>query len=143
MTPVEAVLALKRVRRAGWVRQGHPDAESVADHSFGVAMLCLLNAPPELDREKLLIMALLHDLAEAVVGDITPHDAVPPEVKHAREDAAMTQILDGRPDLLAIWREAEQHQSPEARFLKQMDRAELRAQALDYRDQIDVSEFLR
>lgn len=126
------MLQLKELRRAGWARVGHPGAESVADHSWSVAMLALLHCPPELDREKLLIMALLHDLAEIVVGDITPHDGVSKADKHACEAAAMADLLAERPDLLAIWHEAEARQSPEALLLKRLDRTDMGLQAERY-----------
>eukprot|EP00170_Pyropia_yezoensis_P009483 contig_41929_g9519 len=39
-------------------------------------------------------LALVHDLAEALVGDITPHDGVSGEEKERRERAAMATIRD-------------------------------------------------
>jgi putative hydrolase of HD superfamily len=133
---------LKELKRAGWVRVGIPDPESVAAHSWGVALLALLRCPPEFDRGKLLAMAVLHDLAEVRVGDLTPNDGVPREEKHARERAAMHAMLAHRPDLLALWEEAEACATPEARFLKALDRAEMGLQALRYMTHgIDVSEF--
>lgn len=135
MSPLDLArvgLVLKEVRRAGWERAGHTGGESVADHSWSTAMLALLLAPPELDREKLLVMALLHDLAEVRVGDITPHDGIPPEEKHEMEDAAMAELLADHAELLAVWREAEARQTPEARFLKQIDGLELGLQADRY-----------
>ena len=78
MTIVELILKaekLKGVKRTGWVRKGIPEAESVADHSFGVAILALLlSLPPEIDRDALIKMALLHDLGESVIGDIVCED---------------------------------------------------------------------
>lgn len=135
MTSLElarVALGLKEVRRSGWVREGHPDAESVADHSWSVSLLALLLCPPELNREKLLIMAILHDLAEVRIGDITPQDGIPPGEKHAREDAAMADLLADHPDLLETWREAEARQTPEARFLKGLDGLEMGLQADRY-----------
>src|SRR4051794_19563715 len=98
-------LGLKSLTRAGWQRVGVPNPESVAAHSWGVAMAVLLRCPPELDRERVLIMAILHDLAEVRVGDITPYDGVPRAEKHRREREAMATLLAHRPDLLAIWEE--------------------------------------
>lgn len=146
MTPADLALEatrLKEVARAGWVRVGVPAPESVAAHSWGVAFLALLLAPPELDRGKLLAMAVLHDLAELEVGDLTPHDGVGKEEKHRREARALDRLLADRPDLRALWDEAEARQSPEARFLKHLDRLEMGVQARRYRDRgADVSEFL-
>jgi putative hydrolase of HD superfamily len=139
-----AAMGLKEVDRAGWKRVGVARPESVAAHSWGVALLALLRCPPELDREKLLAMAILHDLAELRVGDLTPHDGVARDEKHRREAAAMDELLADRPDLRAIWDEAEAGQSAEARLLKDLDRAEMGAQALRYEAQgVDVAEFLR
>jgi len=134
------VLALKEVQRAGWARAGHKNGESVADHSWSVAMLALIHCPPDLNREKVLTMAVLHDLAELRVGDITPHDGVAPARKHALEDAAMAELLAEHPDLLAIWREGELRVSPEAQFLKQLDRLDLGLQATRYQEQGYISE---
>lgn len=123
---------LKEVKRAGWVRAGHPAPESVAAHSWAVSFLALLRCPPGLDRERLLVMAILHDLAEVIVGDITPHDGVTPAEKHAREAAAMADLLSGRPDLLAAWEDAEARRSPEAKLLKQLDLLDMKLQAEHY-----------
>src|SRR5215210_3864360 len=69
---------LKTLRRTGWLHCGVPDAEteSVADHAFRTTLLAWLAAGqvPGLDREKVLKLALVHDLAEALAGDPTPYD---------------------------------------------------------------------
>ena len=64
---------LKRTPRAGWVDVGIYQPESVADHTFRTAVLCMLYADMEaLDSLKLLRMALIHDLPEALIGDLMP-----------------------------------------------------------------------
>src|SRR3989449_7106543 len=68
---------LKLEPRQGWkekLRLSH--VESVADHSYGVAMLCLFQAWSRggYDLERLLKLALIHDLDEAITGDLTPGD---------------------------------------------------------------------
>src|SRR3989454_12159215 len=68
---------LKLEPRRGWkekLRFSH--VESVADHSYGVAMLCLFQAWSRggYDLEHLLKLALIHDLDEAITGDLTPED---------------------------------------------------------------------
>jgi putative hydrolase of HD superfamily len=64
---------LKQTQRAGWVDVGVYQPESVADHTFRTAFLCMLYADMEaLDPLKLLRMALIHDLPEAVIGDLMP-----------------------------------------------------------------------
>jgi 5'-deoxynucleotidase YfbR-like HD superfamily hydrolase len=63
---LQAAGRLKTLKRAGWVRVGLPEPESVADHSFRVALLAVLFGPRlGLNGEKLVRLALLHDLAEA------------------------------------------------------------------------------
>src|SRR5262249_4486786 len=68
---------LKRLDRTGWTLRGLPNGtESVAAHSFGVAVATMLLADELLARgvsvdvEKVLRMALLHDWAEVRVGDM-------------------------------------------------------------------------
>ena len=69
--------ALKDIKRAGWTRIGIEQPESVAAHSWGMCWLIMALAPDNIDRPKAIQLAILHDLAEARVGDITPHDGVP------------------------------------------------------------------
>src|SRR5436190_1274118 len=89
-------------RCAGTLRslRGHPpgtgrgvrDPESVADHSYGMALLALVAPlPAGVDRDRLIRLALVHDLAEARVGDLTPGE-LPRAEKHAREAAAMRDL---------------------------------------------------
>jgi len=65
-----------------------------------------------------LQVALVHDLAEAIVGDITPDQGVSDEDKHARERAAMQQMedaLDGHGTgvlLRELWEEYEAQETP-------------------------------
>ena len=136
-------LALKDVLRQGWVDRGHPAPESVAAHSWGVAWLVLALLPADLDRERALVYAVIHDLAEAWIGDLTPRDGVPAAEKHAREAEAMRELATslGRPDLLQQWLDYEAQVDPEARFVKQLDRLDMALQAHRYRDQLDPTEF--
>jgi putative hydrolase of HD superfamily len=140
-----AAAALKDVRRAGWVRVGVPEPESVAAHTWGVAWLVLALAPPALDRARALTYALLHDLAEARVGDLTPHDGVPRDEKHRREAEAIAVLLAGRPDLAAAWADYEGRVDDEARFVHQLDRLDMALQADRYAvaTGLDLGEFLR
>jgi len=82
---LRTVEMLKEVRRQGWVDSGIEDAESVADHTCAVALFVLFSSFSEgcgpVDRARALTMALIHDLAETKVGDITPADNVPREEK--------------------------------------------------------------
>ncbi|MBK9474633.1 MAG: HD domain-containing protein [bacterium] len=65
---------LKTTPRTGWFQRGVPSPESVADHSHGVALISLAllgSVPDKLDRAKVLAMAIAHDLAESVTGDLS------------------------------------------------------------------------
>jgi putative hydrolase of HD superfamily len=134
---------LKTLRRAGWVRAGVPEPESVADHSYRVAVLALLIGPRlGLNVDRLVRLALLHDLAEARVGDLTPLNAGSPGEKAARESEAFADIVGGLsegPALYDLWREYEGGATPEARIAKQLDKLELALQTLEY-EQAALSE---
>ena len=146
------ILSLKRTKRTGWVRRGIRHPESVADHSFGCALLALLLAPhlEGVDENTLLKMILIHDLAESdpTVGDITPFDGVSAAEKHQREEVAMQKIcsaLENGDELLALWNDYEEKISPEAKIAHQIDKLEMALQARDYEqsEKIDLSEFVK
>ena len=86
---------LKALPRSGWRHCGVPagETESVADHSYRTAILAWLAAAshPELDRDRVLKLALVHDLAEALAGDPTPYD--PADVA---EDAEARRVFFSR-----------------------------------------------
>ena len=67
-----AYLGLKDVLRQGWVNAGVEAPESVAAHSWGMAVLALKLCPEELNLEHVLKLCLVHDLPEVIVGDLTP-----------------------------------------------------------------------
>ena len=152
---------LKSVPRTGWLDRGIPplQVESVADHSLGVALLawgCALQRRAEgvaINPERVLTLAILHDLAEAETGDVPPYDpaAIPDEhepaarrafletrhrrdpvrdaAKRIEEDAAMRSFwhtLPGatRSALQEVWDDLRLGTSSEARFVKQVDRLE-------------------
>ncbi len=135
------VLELKEVSRTGWEEVGI-DGESVADHSYGTALLCLLLAPDDLDQEKLLKMALLHDLGEVKTDDVVIDrggeiDRNLRRVTRKIEQEEMQQILSGfgRESLLELWNEYAEQSSEEAKFLKQVDKLEAALQAYKYREE--------
>jgi len=129
---VEA-LGLKDVARTGWVRRGVPHPESVAAHSWGVAWLVTVLCPEGLDRAKALTYAVLHDLAEVRVGDLTPADGVSREDKAAMEARALDAMAAPLPDhVRQAWHAYEAQSDPEARFVRQLDRLDMALQAAAY-----------
>ncbi len=135
------LLSLKLLPRTGWLQRGVPTAtvESIAEHTFSLAALALVvgDAVDGLDRGKVVTLALLHDLAEALVGDM-PFSArrlIGAEVKQEAERRGMLVLFDGLPmrdAYLALWDEYTHGTSREARLVKQLDRVEMLSQALAY-----------
>lgn len=134
------LLHLKHLYRQGWLHRGIPEkqCESVADHCFGVALLAYFLAEehfPELDLPKVLRLALLHDVGEVYAGDLTPADGVSAGEKHERERQSVVRVLGKLPrgpEYVALWEEYERQESPEARFVRKVDRLEMALQAGAY-----------
>ncbi len=131
-------LGLKDLPRTGWVRSGVQEPESVAAHSWGMAVLALHFAPKDLDMAKVLAMCIIHDLPEVRVGDLTPHDDV--RNKAELEVSAMSELA---PEWLGLFHEYESGHSEEAKFVKQIDKLDMGLQASIYqsRQELDLSEF--
>ena len=83
----QRVLELKNVPRQGWkekLEMKYP--ESVADHSYSVTIMSMIISDLEgLNTEKIIRMALLHDLAESVIGDIIPNKLTNDEKRKWKE----------------------------------------------------------
>jgi putative hydrolase of HD superfamily len=133
------VATLKLLPRTGWLQRGVALPESIAEHSFGVATLALLVGAdlPGLDRGRLLAIALLHDLAEVVLGDLpaSARRLFGAHAKHAAERTALEELFAQLPDqhdYLALWDEYATASSAEARLVKELDRIEMLMQALLY-----------
>ena len=133
------MLELKQLPRTGWVRSGVHNPESVASHSWGMAILALKLAPKKLDLAKVLSMCLVHDLPEVRVGDLTPHDDISDKAEN--EHNAMSNIA---PQWLELFEEYEACESEESRFVKQIDKLDMGLQAILYQNQQDIvlSEFI-
>src|SRR5918911_4532534 len=95
---------LKSLERTGWMLRGIAQgAESVADHSYGVAVAAMLLADELIGRgvavdvERVLRVALLHDWAEARVGDMprTATEYFGAEARKRAERAAFDDIVRG------------------------------------------------
>lgn len=141
---------LKTTKRTGWVVRGVHLPESVADHSFRAALIALVLSDAG-GRDHATKLALAHDVAEAQVGDLTPHCGVGAGEKHARERAAMARVRDellrGRAagaELFALWEEYEAGATPAARLVKDVDKFEMLVSAYEYERRepgLDLSEF--
>lgn len=130
------VAALKRMPRTGWVQRGVPDPESVAAHSFGVAALAAVTASAAgADPARAVLVAVIHDVAEALTGDLTPADGVTAATKRRREEQAARRILaEVDPDgtLMSAWLDYAEQRTPEGRLVKDLDKVDMALQAHAY-----------
>ena len=148
---------LKRTPRTGWTK--YPEitskVESVADHSFRIALMAFVfglqqqQGEGSLDVQKLVTIALVHDISESIVGDITPHCGISKEEKNRLEVEAMQKFKDALGDVAgetieALWLEYENGSSREARVVKELDKLEMLLQASEYENEhkdVDLTEF--
>jgi putative hydrolase of HD superfamily len=92
-----------------------------------------------LNTEKIIKMALLHDLAESITGDITP-DKITKQEKNKIETDAIKNILQNLPDDISqiyfkIWNEYQKNCTSEAILLHEIDKLEMAFQAKSYQNQ--------
>ncbi|CAI8241889.1 MAG: Uncharacterised protein [Methanobacteriota archaeon] len=133
---------LKEIDRAGWINSGLKSVESVASHSWGVSYLALLLCPKDYDRNKVLSMCIIHDLGEAIIGDITPDDNISKEEKYELEFSAIKELTKSseiKTELVDLWLEYENKSTPEALFVKACDSLDMALQASIY--EIKNSDF--
>jgi len=120
---------LKDTLRSGHTASGRQ--ESTAEHSWRLCLMALLlgDALPDVDAARLLRICLVHDLAEALTGDIpAPAKASAPD-KSAAERAAMLTLTAplpaaARAEILGLWEEYEAATTREARLAKGLDKLE-------------------
>lgn len=155
---------LKSMPRRGWVINDIKHPESIADHIFRASLMAWILGSKKggLKMERLLKMALIHDLCEIYAGDTTLYDSVLPKngkarkefmkkwprftnsqklklskKKHEKEKKALDKLLlilpaDIKKEIKNLWIDYEKGFTPEGRFFKQADRLENFLQALEY-----------
>jgi len=126
---------LKTFHRSGFTSTGHP--ESVAEHTWRVSLMALLLAPefPDIDFGRLISICIIHDLGEAISGDIP----APEQVRRRAEDEESDKAVQEREDLIELlsplperlryeitrlWDEYDAAVSPEAKLAKALDKLE-------------------
>ena len=126
---IEEVEQLKSTLRTAWTRNGRQ--ESTAEHSWRLALFALTAMPefPELNREQVLMLCLVHDLGELYSGDISAALNPNADQKFEEEARAMEKMCRVLPDaqagtLKALWQEYEDGKTPEAQFVRALDKAE-------------------
>ncbi len=120
---------LKSTLRTAWTAEGRQ--ESTAEHSWRLALFAgvMCREFPELDREKILMMCLVHDLGERYSGDISAALKPDADDKLNQERADVQRICrflpkEGAGEVSGLWEEYSQGITPEARLVKALDKAE-------------------
>ena len=132
---------LKNLYRQGWLKRAVAEnlGESVADHSFNTAMTAWILAKHlklTLNIEKILKMSLVHEIGEIYAGDITPVDGISLKEKYDLELASVEKVFSDYSEgeeFILLWKEFEEAKTPEAKFLKQIDKFEMGLQAAIYK----------
>ncbi len=156
--------SLKGRNRRGWVMHEVERPETTAEHTFHLASFVwvLGRKKEELNVDKMIKMALAHDLCEVYAKDLTPYDPLlpddpqkakkilekwpefSPEMKKKKEKDKYKEELKGLEKLLAelpsetakeikdVWLEYENKKTEEARFVKQADKMINFLQGIEY-----------
>ena len=141
MPLLDALLALQPLHdlpRTGWILRGIETPESIGDHVLATAFLVLALGPrvePALDVERALSMAVLHDVPEALIGDLPKSAAalLPQGAKLAAENLAADQLITPLSGLaLERWQEYCAKATREARFARICDRLQLGLRLIAY-----------
>jgi len=142
MDVLEALLRLvplDALPRTGWALAGVAHPESVAAHSLGTALVALALAPrvaPPLDVDRTVTLAVVHDVPEALLGDLPREGAelLPPGSKAAAESRAAAVLLGPlSPPAGSRWEEFAAGATREARFARLCDRLHLGLRLVAYR----------
>ena len=122
--------ALKNIPRTGWLQCGVPlcEAETVAEHTFEVTSILAIFSfviEKSVDKEKMFVMGIIHDLAESEIGDI-PRSLtarIGGEAKHQIEVEIMKSLSNssGFRRLNEIFEEYERRDSKESLLVKTAD----------------------
>ncbi len=122
---------LKNVIRTGWLNWNvnRERIESVAEHVYGVQMLAIAMKSEyqyKLDIFKVIYMLAIHELGEAVIGDITQFQMDKDEkekIEHEAVHKILGDLLDGK-EIEKLFLEFDEHKTPEAKFAYQCDKLE-------------------
>lgn len=138
---------LKLEKRTGWHKTGIPfdRTESIADHMYRMAIMACMVQDESIDKFKAVKMALVHDMAEALVGDITPSCGISEDEKNKRETEAMQIIRDTLGEnpfgleAQELWLEYAADSTKESQFVKDIDKTELYVQVVEYENKYGIN----
>ncbi|BCS25450.1 HD domain-containing protein [Aspergillus puulaauensis] len=152
---------LKTTKREGWQQAGlSHHGESIADHMYRMSIMTMF-CPPALSTRisipRCIEMALVHDMAECLVGDITPLNTDITKTEKARREEATMQYITGpllgsipggggprgAARMMGLFREYEDNETLEARFVHDVDKLEMVLQTIEYERDLgeDLDEF--
>jgi putative hydrolase of HD superfamily len=152
---------LKKIPRRGWILRGVKEPETVAAHTFRTAIMTWLLARPGLNIEKVIKIALVHELAKTHAKDVTPYDKIisqkkgikkifkeyPPGFKKEKEKIfyrdykgeykALKKLIRNLPiylrkELFNLWDDYQRGLTEEGRLTRQVDQIENLLQGLEY-----------
>lgn len=129
LTFLRAAERLKTVTRSAWTSAGQ--AESVAEHTWRLCLMAMLlyGHAPGVDLARLLRMCLIHDLGEAIGGDVPAPAQTPESGKADRERADLLELTGSLPptlqrEIVELWDEYEAAATSEAKLAKGLDKLE-------------------
>ncbi len=136
----------KRILRTGFVREGMKNPESLAEHSFRTGVIAMVLSDKfdyQLDKDKLVKMALIHDIGEIVTGDVVVQrgeilDLKLRDEKEEQERSGIKQIFNQIQEgniYGKIFEEMIARKSPEAKIFWQFDKLEMALTALEYEEE--------
>ncbi|MBI1866651.1 MAG: HD domain-containing protein [Candidatus Staskawiczbacteria bacterium] len=151
--------------RRGWVIRNIKNPESIAEHTFRVTIMAWFLGEKKRNNfniEKIIKMALIHDLCEVYAGDTTPYDSILTkdkkqmqklvrtwprfsegkkkklsEKKYKKEKEGLEKLIKDlspklKNEVMNLWMDYENGSSKEGRFFKQTDRIESFLQSMEY-----------
>ena len=118
---------LKCNTRHSWTSSGR--RESVAEHSWRLSLFAMLCADeyPGLDMNKVIRMCIIHDLGEAITGDVPSFEKTEQNEMTEKEawDTLLTRLPEPyKSEFSALYAEMEARETPEARLYKALDNME-------------------
>jgi putative hydrolase of HD superfamily len=141
---IEEIGILKNLPRTAWRMHGIKDCESIADHCYRVSLMSMITADVlaqrdvDIDVEKVMRIALLHEIAEARITDI-PYPVfryLDEDKKEAAEKQAVGDMLADFGPLAdtyaALWAEFDEGATLEGRLVRAVDKLELLVQVYEY-----------
>ncbi|KAI5950925.1 hypothetical protein KGF54_003999 [Candida jiufengensis] len=139
---LQIISSLKFQKRTGWMDHGIPkfETESIADHMYRMSILSMIVPPSTVNKDKCVKIAIIHDIAECLVGDITPFAGINKNEKHRREKDTIEYLKtiiepynsEFAKEMVELWFDYEEIRNIEARYVKDIDKFEMIQTAYDY-----------